>query len=183
MKKRQLHRDLSKRVLCLAFHQPSDSFLDAPLFLFSLLAVDSKRILDSNSNNKKPLVQRDASLTSSRMFASFTTSHIKQLVESRKTHFSGSESPSLTENRRTARLDDDIKSLEESIRTEVGSEHQDVRKRNAVASKIAISFYQEALDACLSQAMDLDTESNWWREVESKRRNTAMYLLQSESDY
>ena len=107
---------------------------------------------------------------------SFTASHIKRLVDSRKSCLGGIDSPNISDTYSHEHLFEDIRSLKEST----PSDDSDLHKRNAVASKVAISLYGEALETCLKQATDLDDESYWWRDVESSRQSTAMYFLQSE---
>jgi hypothetical protein len=106
------------------------------------------------------------------MPSSFTASHIKRLVDSRKTCLTGIESPNPSGGQN--QIQHDIRYLEDTNDLD-----WDVQKRNAVASKVAISLYGEVLETCLRQAIELDNESNWWRDVESKQRTTAMYFLQS----
>jgi hypothetical protein len=106
------------------------------------------------------------------MPSSFTTNLVKRLVESRITGLESSN-PSVGRNQ----IHDDIRYLEETT----GLDERNIQKRNAVASKVAISLYSEALETCLKQAIELDNESNWWRDVESKQKTTVMYFLQSES--
>lgn len=133
------------------------------------------------------MLGNDASDVGRNMPSSFTVSHVKRLVDSRKSHISGSESPTLRQDDYNhSHISNELHSLEQSINNSDSGSYEwevQVQKRNAIASKMAISLYSEALETCLQQAIELDTESNWWRDVESSSRSTAMYLLQSEPSF
>lgn len=119
--------------------------------------------------NELWICRRMKSMTQS----SFTTTHIKRLIDSRKTFLSGLESQNLSDTYTQDRIHEEIQSLNQTSSL-------DPQKRNAIASKVALSLYGEALETCLKQAIELDNESYWWRDVESSWRSTAMYFLQSE---
>jgi nuclear-control-of-ATPase protein 2 len=53
--------------------------------------------------------------------------------------------------------------------------------KQAILSRLVVGLYSEGLDICISQAMDAETEADWWADVGRSRRNVAWYLVQSAS--
>jgi nuclear-control-of-ATPase protein 2 len=53
--------------------------------------------------------------------------------------------------------------------------------KQAILSRLVVGLYSEGLDICISQAMDAETEGDWWADVGRSRRNVAWYLVQSAS--
>jgi nuclear-control-of-ATPase protein 2 len=53
--------------------------------------------------------------------------------------------------------------------------------KRAVIGKLVVGLYAEALDTYLSQASEVESESEWWADIERSRQNVAWYLLQSTS--
>ncbi|KAF9452962.1 NCA2-domain-containing protein [Macrolepiota fuliginosa MF-IS2] len=51
--------------------------------------------------------------------------------------------------------------------------------KNAVVGKITVGLYAEVMDLYLSQATEVETEAEWWRDIERSRLNAAWYLLQT----
>jgi hypothetical protein len=51
--------------------------------------------------------------------------------------------------------------------------------KQAIISRMVVGLYSESLDICISQAIDAETEADWWADVVRSRRNVAWYLLQS----
>ena len=55
--------------------------------------------------------------------------------------------------------------------------------RKAILSRLLVGFYAETLDVCLQDAIEADTESQWWGDVERSWRRLASYTLQSTIPY
>lgn len=53
--------------------------------------------------------------------------------------------------------------------------------KRAVIGKLVVGLYAEALDTYLNQASEVESESEWWADIERSRQNVAWYLLQSTS--
>jgi nuclear-control-of-ATPase protein 2 len=53
--------------------------------------------------------------------------------------------------------------------------------KQAILGRLVVGLYSEGLDICISQAMDAETQAEWWAEVGRSRRNVAWYLVQSAS--
>lgn len=62
---------------------------------------------------------------------------------------------------------------------EVDADAEEKALKQAIISRLVVGLYSEALDVCISQAMDAETEAEWWTDVVRSRRNVAMFLLQS----
>ncbi|KAF5360952.1 hypothetical protein D9756_004674 [Leucocoprinus leucothites] len=67
----------------------------------------------------------------------------------------------------------------ESRRTSVASDPEEEALRSAVVAKVAVGLYAQALKAYLDQATEVETEAEWWGEIERSRLNVAWYLLQT----
>ncbi|KAI0315793.1 NCA2-domain-containing protein [Amylostereum chailletii] len=50
---------------------------------------------------------------------------------------------------------------------------------NAVTGKLLVGVYAQALDVYLNQASDVETEAEWWAEIERSQLKSAYYLLQT----
>jgi hypothetical protein len=105
------------------------------------------------------------------MHSSFITTHLGRIVDSHKDKLDSSDGSSFQNGRYNH---EDVRNAIDALANTTNAQ-----KRDVLAAKVAISLYGESLETCLKQAIELDEESDWWREVESKRRRTAMYLLQS----
>ena len=51
--------------------------------------------------------------------------------------------------------------------------------KQAIVRRLVVGLYSESLDICISQAIDAETEAEWWADVLRSRRHVAWYLLQS----
>lgn len=51
--------------------------------------------------------------------------------------------------------------------------------KQAIISRMVVGLYSESLDVCISQAIDAESEADWWADMVRSRRNVAWYLLQS----
>ncbi|KZT34592.1 NCA2-domain-containing protein [Sistotremastrum suecicum HHB10207 ss-3] len=49
----------------------------------------------------------------------------------------------------------------------------------AVAKRVLVGIYAEAMEECLKQARELDDEVNWWSDIERSSLRTAGYLVQT----
>jgi nuclear-control-of-ATPase protein 2 len=61
------------------------------------------------------------------------------------------------------------------------SDTEELTLRNAVFAKLAVGLYAEALNLYLTQAIQVEAEADWWRDIERSGLNVAWYLLQSAS--
>lgn len=62
---------------------------------------------------------------------------------------------------------------------QVNSEEEEFLQA-AILAKLVVGLYVQTLELCLDEATDVETELNWWADVERSRRSSAYYLLQSE---
>lgn len=53
--------------------------------------------------------------------------------------------------------------------------------RRAILSRLLVGFYAETLDVCLKDAIEADTEAQWWGDIERSWRRLSWYSLQSTS--
>ena len=49
----------------------------------------------------------------------------------------------------------------------------------AVVNKLVVACYAEAIETCLAQATEAETEAEWWADIERSPWNLCWYLLQS----
>lgn len=52
--------------------------------------------------------------------------------------------------------------------------------KHLVASRIAIGLYAQALDLCLKEASEADSEAEWWSSIGRSYQSVAWYLVASE---
>jgi nuclear-control-of-ATPase protein 2 len=67
--------------------------------------------------------------------------------------------------------------LERSSTATVDAEENTLK--HAIISRLVVGLYSEGLDVCISQAVDAETEAEWWADIARSRRTVAWYLLQS----
>lgn len=70
----------------------------------------------------------------------------------------------------------------EARQKELTTKHSDTEEealRNAVIGRVAVGLYAEAMDIYLTQATEVETEADWWKDIERSSLNVAWYLLQS----
>jgi nuclear-control-of-ATPase protein 2 len=61
------------------------------------------------------------------------------------------------------------------------ADSQETALKNAVIGQAAVGLYAQALDIYLNEATDIESEAEWWANVERSRVGVAWFLLQSES--
>ena len=105
------------------------------------------------------------------MPSSFTLNHTRNLFRESSFIIPKNSTP---DQAPTSPVEESVQALLDGTRTP--------REQAALESKVVASLYAQSLEICLKQALELEDEIAWWKEVEISRRTTAMYLLQSEPE-
>ncbi|TEB36201.1 NCA2-domain-containing protein [Coprinellus micaceus] len=71
-----------------------------------------------------------------------------------------------------------LRSHESLVTTTAENDDQELLKQ-AIVAKLTIALYADALEVQIKQALDMETEAQWWADVERSTANVAWYLLQT----
>jgi nuclear-control-of-ATPase protein 2 len=72
-----------------------------------------------------------------------------------------------------------LRELGEPHAASIAADGEEAALRHAIHGRIAITLFGQAFDTFLGEAIDAETEAEWWGDIERSRWNIAVYLLQS----
>jgi nuclear-control-of-ATPase protein 2 len=81
-----------------------------------------------------------------------------------------------------SQINDIVDSLCDVEKSASGSDPEESALEGALLDKLVIAIYAEALDIYLAEAIQVESEAEWWADIERSRLSVAYYLLQSKSD-
>jgi nuclear-control-of-ATPase protein 2 len=65
-------------------------------------------------------------------------------------------------------------------REETTDSQEQVVLENIILDRLVTGIYAHTLDVYLSEAIEAETEAEWWANIERSERNVLLYLIQSE---